>query len=35
LASKKYLNLLPLSKWSDLTVRGKLLCDIISAIALL
>ncbi|HAF84851.1 MAG TPA: hypothetical protein DCG32_00460, partial [Sphaerochaeta sp.] len=28
--SKEYLNLLPLSKWSDLTVRGKLLCDIIS-----
>jgi len=33
--SKEYLNLLPLSKWSDLTVRGKLLCDIISTIALL
>lgn len=33
--SKEYLNLLPLSKWSDLTVRGKLLSDIISTIALL
>jgi len=33
--SKKYLNLLPLSKWSDLSVRGKILSDIISTIALL
>lgn len=33
--SKEYLNLLPLSKWSDLTVRGKMLSDIISTIALL
>ncbi len=33
--SKEYLNLLPLSKWSDLTVRGKLLSDIIATIALL
>ena len=33
--SKEYLNLLPLSKWSDLTVRGKILSDIISTIALL
>ncbi len=33
--SKEHLNLLPLSKWSDLTVRGKLLSDIISTIALL
>lgn len=27
--SKEYLDLLPLSKWSDLTVRGKLLHDVI------
>ena len=33
--SKEYLDLLPLSKWSDLTVRGKLLSDIIATIALL
>ena len=33
--SKEYLNLLPPSKWSDLTVRGKILSDIISTIALL
>ena len=33
--SKEYLDLLPLSKWSDLTVRGKLLSDIITTIALL
>lgn len=30
--SKEYLNLLPLSKWTDLTVRGKLLHDIIDTI---
>jgi len=33
--SKEYLDLLPLSKWSDLTVRGKLLSDIISTIVFL
>ena len=33
--SKEYLDLLPLSKWSDLTVRGKILHDIIGTIALL
>lgn len=33
--SKEYLDLLPLSKWSDLTVRGKLLSDIIATISLL
>ncbi len=33
--SKEYLDLLPLSKWSDLTVRGKLLSDIISTIIFL
>jgi len=32
---KEYLDLLPLSKWSDLTVRGKILHDIIDTIALL
>ncbi len=32
---KGYLDLLPPSKWSDLTVRGKILSDIISTIALL
>lgn len=30
--SKEYLDLLPLSKWTDLTVRGKLLHDIIDTI---
>lgn len=29
---KEYLDLLPLSKWTDLTVRGKILSDIISLI---
>lgn len=33
--SKEYLNLLPLSKWTDLTVRGKILHDIIDTIVLL
>jgi hypothetical protein len=33
--SKEYLDLLPLSKWSDLTVRGKILHDVIGTIALL
>lgn len=33
--SKEYLDLLPLSKWSDLTVRGKILHDIINTICLL
>lgn len=33
--SKEYLDLLPLSKWSDLTVRGKILHDIIDTIILL
>lgn len=33
--SKEYLDLLPLSKWSDLTVRGKILSDIIATIAFL
>ena len=33
--SKEYLDLLPLSKWTDTTVRGKILGDIISTIALL
>jgi hypothetical protein len=33
--SKEYLDLLPLSKWSDLTVRGKLLSDMISTIVFL
>lgn len=32
---KEYLELLPLSKWSDLTVRGKILHDIIDSIVLL
>ena len=31
----EYLDLLPLSKWSDLTVRGKILSDIVATIALL
>lgn len=34
-ASKEYLDLLPLSKWTDLTVRGKILHDIINTIVLL
>ena len=33
--SKEYLKLLPLSKWTDLTVRGKILADIIDTVALL
>lgn len=33
--SKEYLELLPLSKWSDQTVRGKILHDIIDTIILL
>jgi hypothetical protein len=33
--SKEYLDLLPLSKWSDRTVRGKILSDIIDTIVLL
>ena len=33
--SKKYLELLPLSKWSDQTVRGKILHDIINTIIFL
>lgn len=33
--AKEYLDLLPLSKWTDETVRGKLLNDIVSMIALL
>ena len=33
--SKEYLDLLPLSKWTDQSVRGKILSDIISTIALL
>lgn len=33
--SKEYLDLLPLSKWSDITVRGKILHDIINTICLL
>ena len=33
--SKEYLELLPLSKWTDLTVRGKILHDIINTIVLL
>lgn len=33
--SKEYLNLMPLSKWTDLTVRGKILADIIDTIILL
>ena len=33
--SKEYLDLLPFSKWSDLTVRGKILSDIIATIAFL
>ena len=32
---KEYLNLLPLSKWTDQTVRGKILHDIINTICLL
>ena len=33
--SKEYLDLLPLRKWSDTTVRGKILSDIISTIFVL
>lgn len=33
--SKEYLDLLPLSKWTDATVRGKILSDIINTIVLL
>ncbi len=33
--SKEYLDLLPLSKWTDTTVRGKILSDIINTIVLL
>lgn len=33
--SKEYLELLPLSKWTDTTVRGKILNDIIDTIVLL
>ena len=33
--SKEYLELLPLSKWTDQTVRGKILHDIINTIAFL
>ena len=33
--SKEYLGLLPLSKWTDTTVRGKILHDIIDTIILL
>ena len=33
--SKEYLDLLPLSKWTDQTVRGKILHDIINTIAFL
>lgn len=33
--SKEYLDLLPLSKWTDITVRGKILNDVIGTIALL
>ena len=33
--SKEYLDLLPLSKWTDQTVRGKILHDIIDTIVLL
>ncbi len=33
--SKEYLDLLPLSKWTDQTVRGKILHDIINTIVLL
>ncbi len=33
--SKEYLDLLPLSKWTDVTVRGKILHDIMNTIVLL
>ena len=33
--SKEYLELLPLSKWTDLTVRGKILHDIIDTVVFL
>ncbi len=29
---KEYLELLPLCKWSDVTVKGKILCDVIAHI---
>ena len=32
---KEYLDLLPLSKWTDLTVRGKILSDVVNTIILL
>jgi hypothetical protein len=32
---KEYLDLLPLSKWSDQTVRGKILSDVINTVVLL
>lgn len=32
---KEYLDLLPLSKWTELTVRGKILSDVINTIVLL
>lgn len=34
-SAKEYLNLLPLSRWSDQTVRGKILYDIIAEIIFL
>jgi len=34
-SSKEYLDLLPLKKWTDQTVRGKILHDIINTIVLL
>ena len=33
--SKEYLEMLPLSKWTDLTVRGKILHDVIDTIVVL
>lgn len=33
--SKEYLGLMPLSRWTDLTVRGKLLADVVDTIVLL
>lgn len=33
--AKEYLDLLPLSKWTDTTVRGKILHDIINTTSLL
>ena len=29
---KEYLKMLPLRKWNDTTIRGKILCDIIDSI---